>query len=150
MPHGGPYEEDEMIILRGLRSLLSLVLTVAFVLPITTTARAELIATEAVIAATDGAEQAQTGGRSLVTRADVAAELSALGLPADEAERRVAALTDAEVRQIAGKLDELPAGGLSGFGIVVVVAIVAAALALTDYVGITNLFPWVDKREPAR
>ena len=47
---------------------------------------------------------------SQVTRADVAGQLQSLGLTAQNAADRVAALTDTEVVKLAGQIDSLPAG----------------------------------------
>jgi len=49
--------------------------------------------------------------RSFMQREDVELQLKALGLPPELSRQRTNALTDEEVRVIAGKLDTLPAGG---------------------------------------
>ncbi len=41
-------------------------------------------------------------------------QLQSLGIERDAAQARVAALTDAEVARVAGRIDSLPAGGISG------------------------------------
>jgi hypothetical protein len=51
----------------------------------------------------------------------------------------VAALTDEEAAQLAGKLDRLPAGG---DGIVGVLLIVFLVLLITDILGLTKIFPF--------
>lgn len=48
--------------------------------------------------------------RTFMQREDVQLQLKALGLPPELARQRAGALTDEEVRVIAGKLDTLPAG----------------------------------------
>ena len=56
---------------------------------------------------------------------------------------RVAGLSDAEVRQIAGHLDQLPAGQ-SALGIVIGAALfIFIVLLITDLLGLTNVFPFV-------
>ncbi len=69
-----------------------------------------------------------------MARQDVRRELETLGIDPDEAARRTAALSDDEIRQIAGRLDELPAGqgwnnglaiGVAAVIVVYVIAIVA-------------------------
>jgi len=52
--------------------------------------------------------------KTLLERPDVAAEMERMGIPADEARARVDAMTPAEVSQLAGRLDALPAGGAIG------------------------------------
>ena len=59
---------------------------------------------------------------------------------------RIDALSDAEVQRIAGRIDELPAGG-DFFSVVLIAALVVLILLLTDYLGITNLFPGIEPRE---
>jgi hypothetical protein len=60
-----------------------------------------------------------------LARADVRAALAAQGLDPEEAQARIASLTDAEIQQIASQLDHLPAGG---DGIWVAVAILVIVL----------------------
>ncbi len=71
---------------------------------------------------------------NFMAREDVRREFETLGIDPDEAARRTAALSDDEIRQIAGRLDELPAGqgwnnglaiGVATITIVYVIALVA-------------------------
>ena len=72
----------------------------------------------------------------------------ALGVDPEEAQARVASLSDREIGQIAGQIDRLPAG--QG----VLVALIGAALfvflvlLITDLLGLTHVFPFV--RHPSR
>lgn len=72
-------------------------------------------------------------------RADVQAQLRARGVDAEAAKARVAALTDAEVAQLAARIDELPAGGIGVIGAILVVFLV---LLITDLLGLTKVFPF--------
>jgi hypothetical protein len=79
---------------------------------------------------------------ALTERADVARELQRYGIAAEEAAARLAALSDAELEQIARQLDTLPAA--SGFGEVIVAALVVfLILAFLDVIGVTDVFPWI-------
>ena len=49
--------------------------------------------------------------KSLVARPELAKQLQSLGVPPDKAQERIDAMTDAEVRTLAGRIDALPAGG---------------------------------------
>jgi hypothetical protein len=51
---------------------------------------------------------------------------------------RVAALTDEEVHKVAGKLDQIPAGG-DILGVLLTVFII---LLITDILGLTKVFPF--------
>ena len=82
-------------------------------------AQAGIISTDQAV----GSAQAdRTAVLNLISRADVAGQLQALGLDPAIAKDRVAALTDEEVKSLAGKLDALPAGA-DAAGVVVVILI---------------------------
>jgi len=75
---------------------------------------------------------------AFLEREDVLARLQQQGVTAEEAQARVSALTDKEAHNIAGKLDQLPAGG-EILGILLTVFIV---LLITDILGFTKVFPF--------
>src|SRR5262245_24379818 len=78
--------------------------------------QAALVSTEQLLAAGDGAaERARV--LAFLGRADVREQIVALGVDPNEAAARVQALSDAQVREIAGQLDQLPAGQ-SAIGII--------------------------------
>ncbi len=64
-------------------------------------------------------DQAAATAQAPAARDKLRDQLQSLGIDRDAAQARVAALTDAEVAHIAGRIDSLPAGGVS----------IAAALA---------------------
>jgi hypothetical protein len=76
--------------------------------------------------------------RAFLDREDVRARLQANGISANEAKDRVAALSDDEVKRIAGKLDSAPAGG--DVGILGVLLTIFVILLLTDILGFTKVF----------
>jgi hypothetical protein len=85
-------------------------------------AHAGMIGTDQVVAA---ASQADRGAvLSFVSRGDVTSQLQAMGLDPATAKDRVAAMTDAEVRYIAGKIEAMPAGADAG-GLLLIIIIVA-------------------------
>ena len=134
------------------RGTLSLVLVscIANLGPAVSQARAELISTEAVVNGAAASEGTRARLYGLLEREEVRGQLEALGVGSDEARARIASLSDAEVEAIAGRLEELPAGG-SGLGaVLVIVAVVAVGLAITDYLGITDIYPWVEERDRSR
>jgi len=75
------------------------------------------------VAATHSAQADRHAVLGLVGRADVARQLQTLGLDPQSAKDRVAAMTDDEIRSLAGRLDTLPAGASSGWAIAIVIAI---------------------------
>jgi hypothetical protein len=70
---------------------------------------AGMIGTDTVVSAAQ-AQAARATVLSQISRADVASQLQSLGLTAQAATDRVAALTDTEVAKLAGQIDSLPAG----------------------------------------
>jgi hypothetical protein len=76
---------------------------------------------------------------AFIDREDVLAQLQTQGVTAGEAKARVYALTDDEAHKIAGKLDQLPAGGSDILGILLTIFIV---LLITDILGFTKVFPF--------
>ena len=76
--------------------------------------------------------------QSFIDRADVRVALEKQGIDARAAQARVDVLTDDEVQQVAGKLDQLPAGG-DVLGVLLTVFIV---LLVTYILGFTKVFPF--------
>jgi hypothetical protein len=74
---------------------------------------------------------------SMLDRADIVAQLELHGVNSADVKARVAALTDEEAAQLAGKMDNLPAGGL-----LELILIVFLVLLLTDILGYTKIFPF--------
>ncbi|MFH2134645.1 MAG: PA2779 family protein [Pseudomonadota bacterium] len=116
-------------------SRVMIVLMTCMAMPLT--ANAAMVGTDAVV---DHAlaEQGRAKIMALVNRDDVRAQLEMRGVTAEQAQARVDALTDDEALQIAGKLDQLPAGG-DILGTAVFIFIV---LLVTDILGFTKVFPF--------
>ncbi len=105
-------------------------------------ANAGLIGTEQVVA-----REAAEAERSLVldflARDDVRAGLIGLGVDPAQAAARVAGLSDAEIRDIAGRIGQLPAGqGVIG-SIIGAALVVFLVLLVTDILGLTDVFSFV-------
>ena len=84
-------------------------------------AQAGMIATDKVVASTSQADRAAVA--SFVSRADVASQLQSFGIDASSAKDRVAAMTDEEVRYVAGRMDAMPAGA-NGAGLVIIILLI--------------------------
>jgi hypothetical protein len=80
---------------------------------------------------------------AFLAREDVRAQMVALGVNPVEAVNRVAGLSDAEVRQIAGHLDQLPAGQSAVGAVIGAALFIFLVLLITDLLGLTNVFPFV-------
>src|SRR4051812_29212243 len=109
--------------------LCRLLIVLVALLPVQ--ASAGMIGTEA--AATAGAAQSRALIVSVIDRADVAARLQALGVTPGEAIERVHAMNDGEARYLAGQLESAPAGGLTSWGMLIL--IIAAIFAINWFLG---------------
>jgi len=71
---------------------------------------------------------------SALAREQVRAQLGALGVDASQVESRIAAMTDAELRSLAGEIENLPAGAdaLAVIGIVFLVLLILEAVGVLD------------------
>jgi hypothetical protein len=102
-------------------------------------AQAAMVGTAQAIAVQQGTlDRARLA--ALLERADLQAQLAALGVDVQQARERVANLTDAEVARLNEQVGELPAGASSALGIVVLVFLI---LVITDLLGTTDVFPFV-------
>jgi hypothetical protein len=121
-------------------------LTVVFSLLVlnVATARAGLVSTEAALSASRSADN-RAMVLSQLQRDDVRQVLQSKGLSVSEVEQRVSALSDAEVNQIAERMNDMPAGG-GAFGVIIgAVLLVFIILLITDMAGATDVFPFVKK-----
>ena len=62
----------------------------------------------------------------------------------DEAARRVQGLSDAEIAKIVDQMDEEPAGQGIVVALVATILIIFLVLIITDLLGVTNVFPFID------
>ncbi len=108
-------------------------------------ANAEMVTTDKVIEQYNSTED-RTRVMDFMLREDVQQQMTLLGVDPEEAARRVASLSDEEIQQIAGRLEEMPAGE-GGVGIVVgAILIIFLVLLVTDLLGYTDIFPFVKKK----
>ncbi len=124
---------------QGFSRLLALLLAVALVgttgFPAPAVAR--IVGTDEALV-TEQAGDSRASVDAWLARDEVRAQMLALGVDPAEVEARVALLGDEEIRELAGRLDALPAGG-SVLGVVFAVFIV---LLVTDILGLTKVFPF--------
>lgn len=109
------------------------------------TVLAKMITTEIVLdAARVNASRAYV--ETVLSRKDVTAALVSQGIDVKEARARINALSDAEIIDLADRMENLPAGG-SSLGIVVgAVLVIFVVLLVTDILGYTDVFTFVRKR----
>jgi len=85
--------------------------------------QAGMISTEQIAAA---AQQQDARGlvQSQLARTDVQAQLQAMGISAETAKDRVAAMTNDEAARLAGQIQSLPAGASSPWAVAVLIALI--------------------------
>ena len=132
--------------IRYIAKPLSLFLIFSFILLDFTAihVKAGLIGTETVINTIQG-EKSRSQISFFLNRQEVLEVFAKQGIDPLEAEKRVASLTDQEVEKICKVLDQLPAGG-DGVGTVVGAAVlIFFVLLITDLLGLTHVFPFVNR-----
>ena len=98
-------------------------------------AEARMIGTQGYLAMDQAvADREEVAG--FFSREDVRVHLERLGVDPSQSQRRVALLTDEEVRMVKGHIDDLPAGA----GALEVIGIVFLVLLLLELVGVTDVF----------
>jgi hypothetical protein len=75
---------------------------------------------------------------SMVDNAEVQNKLVALGVNPDDAKQRIENMTNEELEALNSHLNDMPAGGI--VGVVVTVLVVVAVL---DLMGITDVYPFI-------
>jgi hypothetical protein len=134
-----------MTIYRRLSKPIALMLAAAlFVtsLPIGA-AHAGLVTTEQVVEQRSAASDRERL-TAILLRDDVRQQMEALGVDRDEALARLAGLSDQEVQQIAGRIDQLPAGQNVLVGVLVIAGVVFIVLVIMDLLGVTDVFPFIN------
>ena len=102
-------------------------------------ARAGLVTTDQLVEQRTAASDRERLA-AILLRDDVRQQMEALGVDRDEAIARLASLSDHEVQQIAGRIDELPAGQNLLVGVLIIAGAVLLGLVITDLLGLTDVF----------
>ena len=131
-----------MSFLRKYQRFVCTIVTVAMLgLGVNTLATAAIVKTEDIVI-TQELNLKRDHIRDWLARDEVREQLVDHGVDPQQAQARVASMTDNEVVSMAGKIDELPAGG----GGVELVLIIFLVFIITDILGITDVFTFVKKR----
>lgn len=105
-------------------------------------AQAGIITTESYV------EQTQADARrdkvaEMLQRDDVRAQMLAMGVDPASVEARLAGLSDAEVAELATRMEELPAGA----GVVELLLVVVLVFVILDIAGVTDVFPFINSAD---
>lgn len=116
------------------RTIASLLVVSVTSLGMPLPAQAGIVSTESSIAAD------RDRIATLLDRSDVRAQFEDRGVNPDDAKARVAALTDEEVVQLAGRIDSLPAGSGGGDGALLATILVVAIVVFWKEILLIGLF----------
>ena len=119
------------------RLMASLLIASTTLMGLPLTANAGIVSTDTTLLA-GAAESNRDRVNSFLARADVREAMEARGVDSANALERVQSMSDAEVSQVAGRIDQAPAGG-DILGILFSVFII---LLVTDILGLTKVFPF--------
>ena len=122
---------------RSARALMFLCAFLLALLP-ATPVMAGMLDTKTLIAAA-GADADRAALVQRLGSAELRSELARMGVDPADAEVRVERLTPAQVADLNARLDQLPAGA----GALEAVLIVFLVFVITDALGITDIFPFV-------
>ncbi len=101
-------------------------------------AQAGVVGTEAAVTQAENAAVKERLSE-LLARDDIREGLIAKGIDPAEAQARVNSLTPAEAQHLAGRLEQLPAGGNTLVGAIVFIFVL---LLITDLLGLTDFYPF--------
>jgi hypothetical protein len=101
-------------------------------------AHAALVSSEQLLEGPSGARQTIS---AFLARAQVQRELAARGVDPAQVQARVAALSDDQARELASRIDKLPAGGDAG-DVLAFLLVIFVILLITDILGLTKVFPF--------
>jgi hypothetical protein len=104
---------------------------------------AAMVETEAVLGNAE-VQSARAKVRMFLERQDVRDTLTAQGIDPLEAKARVNSLSDAEVQELAAKIDQLPAGGNFVGTLIIIIAVALLVLLITDMLGLTDIFTFIN------
>lgn len=106
------------------------------ILGLTPAVEARLIGTQEALQMTQREEQLDRISR-IFFRSEVQEQMLAYGVEPKDVKDRLAVLTDEELRQLANRLQDMPAGGDS---VLAVVGLIFVVLIILELVGVTNIF----------
>lgn len=99
------------------------------------TTQAAVIGTQQALSAERRAAT-ETQVRDGLAREDVRQAMERMGVDPSDAQARVASLSDAELMQVQGQIDRLPAGGSA----LAVIGVVFVVLLILELVGVIDIF----------
>ena len=118
--------------------IVSYLLSGIFFLGHTTPAFAGLVGTDTLLNE-QSVQQQRAALHAALARKEAAGLLAKYGVTTEQARERIDKLTDREVRQISGHIDNLPAGG----NVALVLLIIVLVILLLEAIGFIDIFPFM-------
>ncbi len=103
------------------RALCRLLILALFAMPFSP-AMAGMIGAQDMVAGST-VQSSRATVTAALSRADVATQLQSHGVDIDAAKARVASMTDGEVNALAGQINALPAGAISGWAVAIIIGL---------------------------
>ena len=127
------------------KTALMLVMLMSFHTIAVPLAGAALIETTTLVSAQE-ADASRAQLTALLAREDIGLALKGHGVTAEEALSRVNSLTDQEVTKLSQNINSLPAAADFGIGgLVGALVFIFLVLLFTDLLGLTDVYPFVNK-----
>jgi hypothetical protein len=121
-------------------ALVTLLTTAIFNFGVMSAAQAGIVTTDSIVSADRDASLASI--RTQLQREDVQAQMQKMGVDAVNVDARLATLSDSELRDLSGQMQNAPAGG----GVLVLVGAVFVVLLILELVGVIDIFKKVHAR----
>ncbi|MFT3754771.1 MAG: PA2779 family protein [Pseudoxanthomonas sp.] len=118
-----------------MKPILASLIAVTLVSGTCASAHAGVITTQQALSA-EARAAAEQDVRTAMARDDVRQAMQHYGVNPADADARLASLSDAELMQLQGQMDRLPAGG----SVLAVIGVVFIVLLILELVGVTNVF----------
>ena len=125
--------------MKSIQKYISILLSITLMSMSFTSAQAAMISNDLVINQVQH-NSARTELLQTINRTDVKEQLLNMGVKAEDIESRIKLMTHEEIAQLNQQINELPAGGSSLLGVLLIVFIV---FVITDVIGATDIFPFI-------
>ena len=125
--------------MKSIQKYISILLSITLMSMSFTSAQAAMISNDLVINQVQH-NSARTELLQTINRTDVKEQLLNMGVKAEDIESRIKLMTHEEIAQLNQQINELPAGGSSLLGVLLIIFIV---FVITDVIGATDIFPFI-------
>ena len=105
------------------------------------TAAAAMVGTEKLLIS-DRNQETRSYLQQMMSRKEIQEALVARGIDLQEAQIRIASLTDSEIELIFDKITDLPAGGIEAGFVLIIVGVVLVVFIIVEYISAVPMFPW--------